>query len=183
MAWSLISRHVAYPPASSTVHARAWSATFFVVVFLMLIVGLGVSTLLGSGQGIVFRGVVRTDHDDRQAIVVGGVPLSVEIADTDAERTRGLMFRDAVPDGTGMLFVWLSDTRGGFWMMNTRVPLSIAFLDADGTILDIIDRRDTGSRRPTAPGTAYRYALEVPLGWFAAHGIIVGSRMQRVLPE
>ncbi|MBI3963949.1 MAG: DUF192 domain-containing protein [Candidatus Kerfeldbacteria bacterium] len=182
MSWSLVSRHVSQPPSSAKVHTPAWSAAFFAAVFLILIVGLGIGVLLGSGTGGVIRSSPSTQQDDRQAITVGGVPLSVEIADTDAERTRGLMFRDAVPEGTGMLFVWPSDIRDGFWMMNTRVPLSIAFLDGDGIIVEIIDRPDVGSRRSTAPDTNYRYALEVPLGWFAARGIHAGSGMEFDFP-
>ena len=65
--------------------------------------------------------------------------LRAELADTAARRTRGLMFRPSLGEEAGMLFLFPRDTTGGFWMQDTRVPLSIAFIDWDGRIMEILD--------------------------------------------
>ena len=103
--------------------------------------------------------------------------IEVELADTGARRARGLMFRTSLAADGGMLFVWPAPTSGGFWMQNTFVPLSIAFIDADGVIIDIQDMEPetTTLHRPPSP---YRWALEVNQGWFAARGIAVGDRVE-----
>ncbi len=101
----------------------------------------------------------------------------MEIADTPAERERGLMHREALGEDAGMLFVYERETTGGFWMKNTLIPLSIAFYDADGTILAILDMRPCRAD-PCAvfdPGVAYRGALEVNRGAFARWGVAKGD--------
>lgn len=95
--------------------------------------------------------------------------LTVEIADEPAERARGLMFRDELADDAGMLFVFPGDTQVGFWMKDTTIPLSIAFIAADGTIVDVQDMQPLVKELTRAPGP-YRYALEVNQGWFPRHG-------------
>ena len=103
--------------------------------------------------------------------------IDVELADTPVRRSRGLMFRTVLAADDGMLFVWPSVTSGGFWMQNTFVPLSIAFIDSDGVIIDIQDMEPetTTLHHPPSP---YRWALEVNQGWFAARGIAVGQRVE-----
>ena len=68
-------------------------------------------------------------------IDIKGTPLVVEIADDPGERAKGLMYRDDLPADHGMLFAYPKDEPRHFWMKNTRIPLSIAFLSADGTVL------------------------------------------------
>lgn len=112
---------------------------------------------------------------DTATIRVGGVPLVVEVADDPMERSMGLMYRDSLPDDRGMLFVYPDEAVRGFWMKNTRIPLSIAFADADGVIIAIMDMApDDGRTRYRSPGRA-RYALEVNRGWFGKNGVTVGS--------
>lgn len=108
--------------------------------------------------------------------------LTVELATTPPQRQRGLMFREHMPEDVGMLFVFPDDQPRGFWMKDTPLPLSIAFLDAQGRILNILDMQpfDTTSRYRSA-GPA-RYALEVNQGWFAARGIEPGARCDFRLP-
>src|SRR3990172_7906130 len=65
--------------------------------------------------------------------------LTIEVADTPEQRSRGLMGRESLPEDAGMLFVWPRDTSASFWMKGTPVPLSIAFIDAAGIIVDIQD--------------------------------------------
>ena len=71
----------------------------------------------------------------------GRVTFSVEIAETEKQRQRGLMFRKSLPAKAGMIFLFPSKTRGGFWMKNTFIPLSIAFYDGRGRILRILDMK------------------------------------------
>jgi uncharacterized protein len=110
-------------------------------------------------------------------MMVGARPLQVEVARTTAQRERGLMFREALPEGQGMLFVYEHDQDLAFWMHNTRIPLSIAFLDADGRILNIADMQPEDDTIHRSSGVA-RYALEVNQGWFARQGITVGETVQ-----
>ena len=100
--------------------------------------------------------------------------LTVEIADTPDRRALGLMNRESLPDDAGMLFVWPEDTASGFWMKDTLVPLSVAFIDADGKIVDIQDLEPLDETLHHSPAP-YRYAVEANQGWFAEHGISPGD--------
>ncbi len=114
-------------------------------------------------------------------VVIGsegeGVELRVELARTAGERSRGLMFREELAEDGGMLFVFPEDTEAGFWMKDTLIPLSIAFIAADGTILDIQDMEPL-SEDTHRPSEEYRYALEVNQGWFRQNGFDVGDRVE-----
>jgi hypothetical protein len=112
---------------------------------------------------------------ETRAITVGGVPLTVEVADDMYERAAGLMYRDYLPQGRGMLFVYPDERPLSFWMKNTLIPLSIAFIDGKGKIVAILDMfPDDGTMHYKSPRPA-RYALEVNLGWFKANGVTVGD--------
>ncbi len=106
----------------------------------------------------------------------GGNPveLLVEIADSPEERTRGLMFRENLLENAGMLFEFDGQTQTGFWMKNTAIPLSIAFIDSNDVIIDIQDMTPLllDLHTPSAP---YAYAVEANQGWFARNGVKVGS--------
>jgi uncharacterized membrane protein (UPF0127 family) len=110
------------------------------------------------------------------AIDTGGgvVPVLAEIAATDGERTNGLMWRTALNDGEGMLFVYDRDIPMSFWMKNTLIPLSIAFISRKGEILEIRDMEPQDTR-PVRSERSCRYALEVPQGWFSKAGIRPGD--------
>lgn len=102
------------------------------------------------------------------------IPVQAEVADTDQSRTQGLMYRKKVPEGTGMLFVFDHDQVLTFWMKNTLVPLSIAYISSDGKIIDILDM-ESQSLKPIVSSRSVRYALEVPQGYFAKIGIREGD--------
>ncbi len=106
--------------------------------------------------------------------------LTVELARTGAERSRGLMFREELPEDRGMLFIYEEDTGTGFWMKDTSIPLSIAFIASDGSILDI-QPMEPLSLELHRPGALYRYALEVNRGWFGRNGFEAGDSVE--LPE
>ena len=105
--------------------------------------------------------------------------LTAELAATPAERQRGLMFRQSLGEDEAMLFVYPAEAWGAFWMKDTPIPLTIAFLAADGRVLEMIDGRpfDETRLQPDAP---YRHVLEVNAGWFARRGLAEGARV--VLP-
>jgi len=106
----------------------------------------------------------------------GKVIVKAEIAVTDAQREQGLMYRKKLNDGEGMLFIFQSDQILSFWMKNTLVPLSIAYISYDGRILEIYDMQP-GNLDPVKSSRSVRYALEVPQGWFSRAGLGVGDRL------
>lgn len=104
------------------------------------------------------------------------IALNVEIADTSASRSRGLMFRESLDPDSGMLFVFNYEKTATFWMENTSIPLSIAFIDSEYIIFEIkemtpFSRKHIVSTRPAL------YALEVNRGWFKKNNITPGSRL------
>jgi uncharacterized membrane protein (UPF0127 family) len=110
----------------------------------------------------------------------GEQEVAVEIADTDAERQRGLMGRTSLAEDAGMVFLFPGETAGGFWMKNTLIPLSIAFYDADGRIVRILDMEPC-RREPCRiydPGVAYVGALEVNQGAFRRWNVSEGDRLR-----
>ena len=108
-------------------------------------------------------------------VIFGADTVVAEVAATADERAEGLMYRDAVPDGTGMLFVFEDSRPRAFWMANTYVALDIAYLDPSYRIVDVIamEPLDTDTYPSSAPAM---FALEVRQGWFAEHGIAVGAQ-------
>lgn len=107
-------------------------------------------------------------------VIFGADTVLAEVAATAEERQEGLMYRDEVPDGTGMLFVFQDNQPRAFWMANTYVPLDIAYMNPSYQIVDIIAMEPlvTESYPSNAPSM---FALEVRQGWFAEHGIGVGA--------
>jgi len=100
--------------------------------------------------------------------------VKAEIADTDEKRALGLMHRRELADGSGMLFIYQRDEVLSFWMKNTYIPLSIAFITYDGRIVDIKDMYPHDETSVTS-SRSVRYALEVPQGWFSRAGIREGD--------
>lgn len=134
------------------------------LIILMVIAGAGCTSQDNAPQKKLPTAVIS----------INGIKLTVELAVTEAQKEKGLMFRDSVPDGTGMLFVYYEDRPLTFWMKNTKVPLSIAFIASDGIIVDILDMQPY-SLAGVPSSRSVRYALEVPQGWFVKHGIKTGD--------
>jgi hypothetical protein len=103
--------------------------------------------------------------------------ITVEVVATDAARSRGLMYRDRLPDGHGMLFVFDTEADHGFWMKNTFIPLDMIFVGADGRIVGIHPNAVPHSLVPVSVGRPSRWVLEVAGGYAARAGIAVGDRM------
>jgi uncharacterized membrane protein (UPF0127 family) len=110
----------------------------------------------------------------------GPVRVTVEEADTPAERAHGLMGRTSLGTDEGMVFVFDGPTDGSFWMKDTLIPLSIAFWDEEGRIVGIRDMEPcTADPCPTyGSPEPYVGALEVDQGFFAQHGVVIGDRIE-----
>lgn len=117
----------------------------------------------------------------RSAWVIFGTDTVVaEVARTPEERERGLMGRNVVPDGTGMLFVFPEEDIMSFWMSNTFVPLDVAWLDASLRVVDVREMEAESTEIHSSPRPVM-FGLEVPGGWLAAHGVRPGDQAQLVL--
>ncbi|MBI2964977.1 MAG: DUF192 domain-containing protein [Chloroflexi bacterium] len=125
----------------------------------------------------------------RQLEIVDGerrLVAQVEVADSDAERARGLMCRMRLEAGTGMAFSWDGPVSGGFWMYNTYVPLDLLHVTGDGSVVAFRSmkpcprgpeedqqawrNRCIEESRPFAPDAIYELAVELPAGWLGASG-------------
>jgi uncharacterized protein len=130
--------------------------------------------------GLLFRQKKEGGLQTKKIKVFSGkrtIKLTVQVADTPKKREKGLMFVGKLPENAGMLFVFPVKTYDGFWMKNTLIPLSIAFLDSVGKILRILDMVPCKEDEcPTYdPELSYYYALEVNLGWFKKNQIKEGD--------
>lgn len=110
------------------------------------------------------------------ALAIGGHAIKAEIAGTPGTRARGLMGRTQLCADCGMLFIFSAPARHGFWMKNTPLRLAIAFIGNDGRIIDIKEMRPD-TLNVHYPRREALYALEMNGGWFAAHGIRTGDRV------
>ena len=136
--------------------------------FLIIIFSLAISSCSGVQK-----------FEERDLVIEGSggrVVLRTEIARTQEEQSQGYMHREKINDGEGMLFYYEIDQVLSFWMMNTLVPLSIAFISSDGRILEIYDM-EPQSLATVRSSRSVRYALEVPQGWFDRAGIRIGDRV------
>ena len=113
---------------------------------------------------------------ERVAMQIGATQFEVELATTPAARERGLMFQDALGPNEGMLFVFATDAVQVFWMRNTSLPLSIAFIDARGVLVHRASL-EPFSERPVSSLVPVRYALEVNRGALDRAAAVVGMRV------
>lgn len=110
-------------------------------------------------------------------LTVGPQSITAEVAADDASRSKGLMFRESLPDNHGMLFVFDRADQYCFWMKNTPLPLSIAFIGEDGRIINLADMQPLSLDAHCALAPA-RYALEMKQDWFKNHQIAPGTALQ-----
>jgi uncharacterized protein len=103
--------------------------------------------------------------------------FTVEIANTDATREKGLMYRKDLPEGRGMLFDFFSDQPVGFWMKNTYIPLDMIFIRSDGRIVNIAENTEPLSERVIPAGARVRAVLEVKGGTARRLGIQPGDQV------
>jgi len=152
------------------------------ILLLLALAGCGA---VGSGDnaGPTTGGDVRTTSELRTVTIDASsgkeVEVRVEIADDPSEQERGLMYRTALAEDRGMLFVFPDEERLSFWMKNTLIPLSIAYIDSEGRIVDIQDMKPLDDDPPHyVSAEPAQYALEVNQGFFEERGVKVGDRAE-----
>jgi uncharacterized protein len=106
--------------------------------------------------------------------------LFAEVADTPQTSANGLMFRDSLPDDHGMLFVFEKPERASFWMRNTKIPLSIAYIDSAGKILEIESLKPLDETPVASASGEVAFALEVNEGWFKRNRILPGATISGI---
>ena len=153
-----------------------------VLLLALLLAGCGPSdTGATASPGAVSTGSGATTASELRTVTIdssggGKVEVRVEIADDLPEQTRGLMERTALAEDRGMLFVYSDEEVRSFWMKNTLIPLSIAYMDSEGRIVDIQDMKPLDDDPPNyVSAKPARYALEVNRGFFEEHGVEVGD--------
>ncbi|MEY8831268.1 DUF192 domain-containing protein [Sedimentitalea sp. XS_ASV28] len=108
----------------------------------------------------------------------GEAGFDVEVADTPKTRSRGLMFRESLPRGAGMLFVYEAPRRASFWMKNTLIPLDMIFVDQTGTVISVHHRAIPGDLTPIEGGTGIFAVLEINGGLAQRYGIAPGTQLR-----
>jgi uncharacterized membrane protein (UPF0127 family) len=106
---------------------------------------------------------------------LGAQEMITEMALNDSQERTGMMFRTNMAENEGMIFVFPQPTRASFWMMNTLIPLSAAYIDPDGTILEIHDLKPQDTNAVVAASDNVQYVLETPQGWFQRNNVGTGS--------
>lgn len=152
--------------------AGAGAATVAVV---LLVVGAACS----SGPEVPPGGVL---------VHIGDATVGAEVADTQAERATGLMNREHLDEDAGMLFVYTEPTKGAFWMKNTLIPLSIAFITRRSGTLRVVSVLDMEPCRKEpctlySPGVSYLLALEVNQGFYEREGVEEGAEVTLEEPQ
>ena len=112
----------------------------------------------------------------RMTLSAGIHQIDTQVAATDEQRQIGLMYRAEMPYAEGMLFVFDMPSKQCFWMRNTLLPLTAAFVADDGTIVNLEDMKPKTSE-PHCSAKPVRFVLEMNQGWFAKKGLKAGSRI------
>lgn len=108
----------------------------------------------------------------------GTARFTVELADDEAERAQGLMNRESLPQGAGMLFVYPHTRNVGFWMKDTLIPLDMIFVDATGTVARVHSNATPGDRTPIMAGSEVKAVLEINGGLARRLGIAPGTQLR-----
>lgn len=156
---------------------RSWLPRFTLCLSLGLSLSLGPPLLAAAQAQQMPPGAKAPDAFPRAKLTAGMFIIDAAVAANDADREQGLMYRTHLAPNEGMLFVFGENARHCFWMKNTLIPLSIAFMRADGTITDI-DEMQAETTNNHCPSNNGVYALEMSQGWFSAKGIKPGTRLQ-----
>lgn len=149
---------------SSLLPFRLYSCLLW--AFLLLIVFTGCE-----------RGQTETESLDLKQIAVGLKTLTVEVTRTAQERQKGLMNRESLDEDRGMLFIMDRVGPASFWMKNTTIPLSIAYIDEEGVILEIHSLEPLSLNTVRSQSNRIKYALEVNRGWFEKNGIGIKQKI------
>jgi len=110
-------------------------------------------------------------------VLVGGKTIAVDLALTGPQMEQGLKYRRRLPEDRGMLFLYSQPVQSPFWMKDTHIPLSIAFINRDGGIISIQKMEPDNDRKTYHPPRPFLYALEMNQGWFERNNIRVGDKL------
>lgn len=114
-------------------------------------------------------------RENKIELTIKDKKIEVEVAKTPEQRGLGLMYRKAIPENSGMLFIFEEKGNYPFWMKNTGVPLSIAFIDENDVIIDILEMVPNQEVITYSPSLPFLIALEMNQGWFVENGIKAGD--------
>jgi uncharacterized protein len=150
------------------------------IVLLLGLLGLGWGCQQPTGPvaGPVAEPGIPTQAQPKLQTVklwLGAEEMKTELALTPIQVQTGMMFRTNMLENESMLFVFAGPHRASFWMKNTSLPLSAAYIDPDGTILEIHDLEPHNTNSVTASTDRVQYVLEVKQGWFKRHNVNVGA--------
>ena len=168
-------------PSQQPIHKDTMLSTFRLNTFtkqavLTLVAGL---VLIGSAPSVQAQESPQTNLE-RVKISAGMHQIDAQVASSAAQRQTGLMYRKDMPQHEGMIFVFEQATQQCFWMKNTPLPLTAAFLADDGTIVNLADMKPL-SVEAHCSDKPVRYVLEMNQGWFAKKGIKAGSKLQSLI--
>jgi uncharacterized membrane protein (UPF0127 family) len=155
-----------------------WAFLYTALIAIPLVLGCGEAGGSGADQDAGQPQPIAAGQAVRTATIrIGGVEVTAEIADNQDLRAQGLMNRDSLATNHGMLFVYGTAEVRSFWMRNTRIPLDIAFIDANGVIINILKMEPQSDENYYSQGPMM-YALEMNVGWFEANGVGPGDRLE-----
>jgi uncharacterized protein len=140
---------------------------------------LGALLLGGCNQyGCAHRETAaRATVKDYEHLSIGMVPIRIQIAVTEPEQEKGLMYRTVLADGEGMLFVYTTPQKMAYWMNHVPIPLSIGFIRADGTLAEVREMLPNDTRSTVSSGSDIQYALEMNAYWFSRHNVTPGAKL------
>jgi uncharacterized membrane protein (UPF0127 family) len=139
---------------------------------------LAAAIALGAGLPLAAQGTGEPQTLPEMTLHIDKATLQTEIAANEEQREIGLMYVTRLPDNEGMIFLMPSVGPVSFWMKNTLIPLSIAFIDSRGVILDIHDMKALDETPIQSESDHVAYALETNLHWFALNGIKPGDKIE-----
>jgi len=140
---------------------------------------LGSVLLLSLLAGQVGAENLPQTHLPRTTLHIRHQPIEAQLATTEGQRQIGLMHRTQMPQNEGMLFIYTDDTERCFWMRDTPLPLTAAFIDKSGVIVKLAAMQPLSDQSHCSEQPV-RYVLEMQQGWFITQGITAGERVQGV---
>ena len=121
----------------------------------------------------------KVTSETRFPIRIGDKPISIRLAITDAERQKGLMHIESMPEHEGMLFLFMEAKNQGFWMMNTNIPLDIGYFTGDGVLREVHRMYPKNLSSVKSRRNDIQYALEMNQGWYRENGVQPGAKLHQ----
>lgn len=158
---------------------QTWSLIWGLVALMVSVTGCRRADSSGATREASEPRSYHLDHAQPRLptlkLWLGGQEITAEVARRTPEIATGMMFRTNLAEMEGMLFVFARPYRAAFYMRNTTVPLTAAYLAPDGTILELHDLEPLNETPVTAATDNVQFVLEMPRGWFARHGVSTGA--------